>query len=127
MLGSGDTVGDDEISHADRPEVQSVDGVQTDLSTQIQGMTAMMGKLVNSLTPTPYPDGRPQQGADSQPRQLFEPGGNGQNSAASGAGRYSLKTAWTQGACFNCGQVGHIAKGCPQRSANHLNYQGPGQ
>ena len=98
-----------------------------DVMTQMQSMMAMMGKLVNLLTPTPNPDGRPQQETPPQSRQLFESGGNSQNSAGNGAGRYGLKNPWTQGACFGCGQVGHIAKGCPQRSANHLNYQGPGQ
>ena len=98
-----------------------------DVMTQMQSMMAMMGKLVISLTPTRNPDGRPQQETPPQSRQLFKSGGNSQNSAANGAGRYGLKNPWTQGACFGCGQVGHIAKGCPQRSANHLNYQGPGQ
>ena len=98
-----------------------------DVMTQMQSNMAMMGKLVNSFTPTPNPDGRPQQETPPQSRQLFESGGNSQNSAANGAGRCGLKNPWTQGACFGCGQVGHIAKGCPAKSANHLNYQGPGQ
>ena len=57
-----------------------------DVMNQMQSMTAMMGQLVSSLTPTPNPDGRPQQETPPQQRRLFEPGGNGQNSAANGAG-----------------------------------------
>ena len=97
------------------------------MTTQMQSMTSMMSKLVTSFSPAPQYEGLPRDEAAPKSRQSFETGGNSQNSAENGAGRYGLRTPWTQGACFNCGQVGHIAKGCPQRSANHLNYQGPGQ
>ena len=39
-----------------------------DVMNQMQSMTAMMGQLVSSLTPTPNPDGRPQQETPPQQR-----------------------------------------------------------
>ena len=71
------------------------------MMAQMQNLTTMIGRFVNPCNPKPE---SPTRRGENQQRDFANPIG-----------------------CFNCGQVGLIAKGCPQRSANHLNYQGPGQ
>ena len=100
-----------------RLQMQMQESHQNDLAAQmmaqIQNLTTMVGRFIDPCNPKP----------DSHTRR----GKNQQGDSANPIGRQSGNNPWTQGGCFNCGQVGHIAKGCPQRSANHLNYQGPGQ
>ena len=100
-----------------RLQMQMQESLQSDLAAQMmaqmQNLTTMIGRFVDLCNPK----------TDSHtPR-----GENQQHDFANLNGRQSGNNQWTQGGCFNCGQVGHNAKGCPQRSANYLNYQGPGQ
>ena len=83
------------------------------MMAQMQNLTTMIARFVDHCNPKP----------ESHTRR----GENQQRDSANPIGRHSGNNPWTQDGCFNCGQVGHIAKGCPQRSANHLNYQGPRQ
>ena len=100
-----------------RLQLQMQESRQNDLTAQMmaqmQNLAKMIGKFVDLCKPKP----------ESHTRR----GEKQQRDSANPIGRQSGNNPWTQGGCFNCGQVGHIAKGCPQRSANHLNYQGPGQ
>ena len=100
-----------------RLQMQMQESRQNDLAAQMmaqmQNLTTMIGRFVDPCNPK----------SESHTRQ----GENQQRNFANPIGRQSGNNPWTQGGCFNCGQVGHIAKGCPHRSANHLNYQGPGQ
>ena len=45
-------------------------GVQNDLLTQMQSMTAMIGRFVNSVNPAPHPQSLPRQETAQQHRQL---------------------------------------------------------
>ena len=98
--------------------------VQNDLVTQMQSMTAMMGRFVNSDIPAPYP-----QKTAEQPRHLFDHNQveNDGNWQSYGSTCYGAKKIGTQGSCFKCGQTDHSVKECPHNTSNHLNYRGPGQ
>ena len=100
-----------------RLQMQMQESRQNDLAAQ---MMAQMQNLTTRIGRFVYP-------CNSKPESHTRRGENQQRDSANPIGRQSGNNPWTQGGCFNCGQVGHIAKGCPQRSANHLNYQGPGQ
>ena len=100
-----------------RLQMQMQESCQNDLAAQMmaqmQNITTMKGRFIDPCNPKP----------ESHSRW----GENQQRDVANPIGRQSGNNPRTQGVCFNCRQVGHIAKGCPQRSASHLNYQGPGQ
>ena len=100
-----------------RLQMQMQESRQNDLAAQMmaqmQNLTTMIGRFVDPCSPKP----------ESHSRR----GENQQRDSANPIGRQSGNNPWTQGGCFNRGQVSHIANGCAQRSANHLNYQGPGQ
>ena len=100
-----------------RLQMQMQESRQNDLAAQ---MMAHMQKLTTMISRFVDP-------CNLKPESHTRRGENQQSDFAHPIGRQSGNNPWTQGGCFNCGQVGHIAKGCPQRSANHLNYQGPGQ
>ena len=55
------------------PRIDQLVSVQSDLLTQMQNMTAMMGRFVNSIIPAPHPENLPRQEAQQRPRQLFDP------------------------------------------------------
>ena len=100
-----------------RLQMQMQESRQNDLAAQMmaqmQNLTTMIGSFVDPCNPNP----------ESHTRR----GENQQRDSVNSIGRQSGNNPWTQGGCFNRGQVGHLAEGCPQRSANHLKYQGPGQ
>ena len=99
-----------------RLQMQMKESRQNDLAAQMmaqmQNLTTMIGRFVDPCNPKP----------ESHTRR----GGNQQRDFLKPNWRQSGINPWTQGGCFICGQVSHIAKGCPQRSSNHLNYQGQG-
>ena len=55
------------------PRIDQLVSAQGDLMTQIQNMTAMMGRFVNSVIPAPHPENLPRQEQVQRPRQLFDP------------------------------------------------------
>ena len=100
-----------------RLQMQMRESRQNDLvaqmMAQMQNLKTMIGRFIDPCNPKP----------ESYTRR----GENQQRDSANPIGRQSGNNPWTQGGCFNCGQVGHITKRCPQRSANDSNYQGSGQ
>ena len=94
--------GHDEV----RQEMQMQESRQNDLAAQMmaqmQNLTTMIGRFVDPCN--------------------FKPESHTRRGKYQQCGFANPKVG-----CFNCGQAGPIAKGCPRRSENHLNYQGPGQ
>ena len=69
------------------PRIGQLVSVQSDLLTQMQNMTAMMGRFVNSIIPAPH------QEAQQRPRQLLYPypEENRSNFPPGNGGRYGMK------------------------------------
>ena len=103
--------------------------VQNDLVTQMQSMTAMMCRLVNSVILGPHPPNIPRRETAQQPRQLFDnnQAGNDGNWHSYESTRHGAKTSATRRSCFERGQTCHFAKEFPRNTSNHLSYRGPGQ
>ena len=70
------------------------------MMAQMQNLTTMIARFVDPCNSKPESHIRRE---ENQQRDFVNP-----------IGRQSGNNPWTQGGCFNCGQVGHIAKGCPQ-------------
>ena len=103
---------DVQSSRHDEVRLQMQESRQNDLAAQMiaqmQILTTIIGRFIDPC--------------NSKPESYTRRGENQQRDFANPIGRQSRNNPWTQGGCFN-----QIAKGCPQRSANHLNYRGPGQ
>ena len=111
------------------PSIHQLVSAQGDLLTQMQNMTAMMGRFVNSVIPAPHPENLPRQEQVQRPRKLFDPypGESRQNFPSNAGGRYGMKSTIPRGNSLSCGRPGYFAKQCPQKTSNPLNYQVPGQ
>ena len=97
------------------PRIDQLVSVQSDILTQMQNMASMMGRFVNSIIPAPNPENLPRPDQTQRPRQLFDPypGQDRLSYQNSGVGRYGVESQVPRGSC--------------QKTADHLNYQGPGQ
>ena len=103
---------------SNEPRIDQLVSVQNDLLAQMQNMTAMMGRFVNSIIPVPHRENLPRSEPSQRPRQLYEPqpGENRSNLSPGLGGRYGMKNQIPRGNSFGCGQPGHCAKECPRRS-----------
>ena len=72
--------------------------VQNDLVTQMQSMTAMMCRFVNSVILAPHPPSVPRRETAQQPRQLFDhnQAGNDGNWHSYASARHGAKTSATR-------------------------------
>ena len=104
------------------PRIDQLLSAQGDLLMQMQNMTAMMGRFVNSVITAPQPENLPRQEQVQRPRQLFDPypGESRQSFQSNAGGRYGMKSTIPRGNFVSCGQPGHFAKQCPQKTSDTL-------
>ena len=87
------------------------------VASQMQEMVTMICRLVSSVVFAPHHEHLPGQDPPQRPTRP-NPTGNRPSNANRGFGRLR---------CFECGQMGHLAKECSRKALVHLNYRGPGK